>query len=158
MPVKLHQPVAGMNTGETYTGPLEAWLVVNGYASDGADTNKVDVTGVVEAENPTLAANREDADATPEGVEDADNARELDKPQQIDVPHVVVGGEANEEFTKAKPKRDGRKKKVSEETPAVVTEATEAAEAAATNDALDSHSEQESVELFVGADEGDDDE
>lgn len=99
MTVAITSPVLGLAVGATYTGPLEPWLLAEGYARnsatvDGAvgaprayaDTfavdpnndNKVDYTGditadghntldaggkadgVLEADDPTVAANRED--------------------------------------------------------------------------------------------------
>jgi ABC-type Na+ efflux pump permease subunit len=40
MPVVLTQEVEGLNVGDTYTGPREAWLLAEGYADQaGYDTN-----------------------------------------------------------------------------------------------------------------------
>lgn len=60
MTVKLHQPVAGLGVGAEYVGPMEDWLVVNGYASRANDrTDKVDATDVTPDLDPTNPENRE---------------------------------------------------------------------------------------------------
>lgn len=60
MTVLLTSPVAGQDAGTEYSGPMEDWLVANGYASDGQPTDKVNSTGVTPDLDPTLAENREE--------------------------------------------------------------------------------------------------
>lgn len=60
MPVTLHQPAVGLNAGDSYTGPLEAWLVEEGYADDGVAADNTDNTGLDAVDDPTLAVNREE--------------------------------------------------------------------------------------------------
>lgn len=63
MPVTLTSPVEGLAVGATYTGPLEAWLLAEGYASqDGYTGPGVANTGDIAidpANDPTSAENRE---------------------------------------------------------------------------------------------------
>lgn len=84
MPVTIHQPVAGLAVGESYSGPLEPWLVVNGYAADGVLKDKSNLTGALPEQDPTLAENREPAgESEPvvlgEALEVKDNAVEDDE-------------------------------------------------------------------------------
>jgi hypothetical protein len=59
--VIMTSPTGGKKPGETYTGPLEAWYIKQGYAR--ATSNPTDhrnERGALPAENPMLASNRED--------------------------------------------------------------------------------------------------
>lgn len=65
MTVTLTSPVFGKNVGDTYTGTQEDWLLSQGYAERAGYTgpgvaNTGPMTAVLPAEDPTLAANRED--------------------------------------------------------------------------------------------------
>jgi hypothetical protein len=61
--VELTSPVLGQNPGYSYTGPLEAWLLAEGYAKQASYTGPgVANTGAADttvANDPTLASNRE---------------------------------------------------------------------------------------------------
>lgn len=64
MPVVLTAPAEGLQPGATYTGPREAWLLSNGYASQDGYTgpgvaNTGALTSVLPADDPNLAENRE---------------------------------------------------------------------------------------------------
>jgi hypothetical protein len=70
MAVTLTSPAVGQQPGYVYTGPLEDWLVKNGYALIVGDTtDKSKLTGSTPANDPTLASNREDPNS-PAGVAD----------------------------------------------------------------------------------------
>lgn len=157
MSVTLHQPVAGMDAGATYSGPMERWLVVNGYASDGAKTDKADVTGVLEDENPTLADHREapgeDFEVLGQKLEPKAKPVETGEREAAPLPaprNTVLGVEEDPEVTAANAplqevkKSSGRKAKVQE-----VAEA--AAEEAAGNS---EHSVEEPRENVPGAQHG----
>lgn len=117
MSVKLHQPVAGLGRGDTYSGPMESWLLANGYASREDDlTDKQNLTGVTEDQNPMLAENREDAGdevkVLGEGFEEPapENAPDAN-PQAIDLPderNLIVGVEEDDDVLDQVAERDGR--------------------------------------------------
>lgn len=141
MSVKLHQPVAGQDAGSTYTGPMEAWLVANGYASDSTGTDKVNVTGVAPDLDPQLADNREApgepfaVKGEPVGepalpVEDpASTGRRTPAPQDAQR-DATLGAPESKESKAATRRRDGRVFIAPLGTPAVQLEATRTAEAA----------------------------
>jgi hypothetical protein len=111
MTVKLHQPVAGLQAEEEYSGPMESWLLALGYASDPNDsTDKVNVTGVADvADDPTLAENREDP-GTPFAI--AGEEHEPDKTQLEPNPldglrNRTIGGEEDPEVQAQTEARDG---------------------------------------------------
>lgn len=54
MSVELTSPAGGLNRGDTYTGPLEAWLIAEGYATS---DRTMPVTKA--ASDPRLAEHRE---------------------------------------------------------------------------------------------------
>lgn len=64
MVVTITSEVFGKVPGETYTGPQEDWLLAQGYASQaayaGVGVANTGATAVTPANDPTLAANRED--------------------------------------------------------------------------------------------------
>lgn len=64
MAVTLTSPAYGKAVGETYTGPEEAWLLAEGYATQdgytGPGVSNTGATDVDPADDPTLQANRED--------------------------------------------------------------------------------------------------
>lgn len=68
MPVTLTSPAVGKQPGDTHTGPEEAWLLAEGYASQAAYTGPgVSNTGpatVDPDQDLTLASNREGVDET----------------------------------------------------------------------------------------------
>jgi hypothetical protein len=54
-------PTGGLAVGATYTGPLEAWYIAEGYArAQSAPVSHINERGVMPADNPMLASNRED--------------------------------------------------------------------------------------------------
>jgi len=61
--VTITSPVLGKAVGETYTGPLESWLLAQGYASQagytGPGVSNTGNTDVAPANDPRLATNRE---------------------------------------------------------------------------------------------------
>lgn len=59
MSVTLTSPVEGLSTGDTYSGPNEDWLVLNGYASRPGNFDGLHASDVPAVKDPTLAANRE---------------------------------------------------------------------------------------------------
>jgi len=143
MPVTLHQPVAGMETGTSYSGPMEDWLVAQGYASDGAPTDMVNLLDVTEDGNPTLAQHREDPLAQPTlfgtEVEVRDNAAELNalvaRPDAVYVP--AIGAEPDPEQDKLRASLDGRVGEVSKDLPSLQVAAVDkATEVAGTGDHL----------------------
>lgn len=61
MAVVMTSPTGGLAVGATYTGPLEAWYVKQGYArAQSAPVSHINERGALPAENPMLASNRED--------------------------------------------------------------------------------------------------
>ena len=64
MAVEITSPVLGKEVGESYTGPLEAWLLAEGYASQesytGVGVANTGATAVDPDDDPTVAANREE--------------------------------------------------------------------------------------------------
>lgn len=71
MSVKLTSPVLGQAVDFIYTGPLEAWLLAEGYAKRDGDTTPTSYSGVgvsntgdtaaAEDDDPTVRSNREAA-------------------------------------------------------------------------------------------------
>lgn len=63
MTVTLTSQVLGQEVGTTYTGPLEAWLLAEGYAKQdgytGVGVSNTGATDVAPANDPTLPENRE---------------------------------------------------------------------------------------------------
>lgn len=63
MAVELTSPVLGQEPGYSYTGPLESWLLAEGYAKQadytGVGVSNTGATSVDPDEDPTLAENRE---------------------------------------------------------------------------------------------------
>lgn len=63
MSVTLASPVLGLNVGDTYTGPLESWLLAEGYASQdgyaGPGVSNVGAAADVPDNDPRLHDNRE---------------------------------------------------------------------------------------------------
>lgn len=105
MTVKLHQPVAGLDTGQEYTGPMEPWLVANGYAGTTDGVNKEHITGAAVEDDPTHAPNEiaEDADQAAAPVENGDR-----EPAPLQ-PRVVpkLGADEADESREAAEARDG---------------------------------------------------
>lgn len=66
MTVTMTSEALGKKVGETYTGPEEAWLLSEGYASQagytGVGVSNTGVSSVVPSKDLTLASNREDHD------------------------------------------------------------------------------------------------
>lgn len=61
MAVVMTTPTGGLAVGATYTGPLEAWYIKQGYArAQSAPVSHINERGATPAENPMLASNRED--------------------------------------------------------------------------------------------------
>lgn len=144
MAVTLTSPVAGQDAGTEYSGPMEAWLVANGYAKDSELTDKSKVTGVKADQDPTLASNREaqrekleilgtKVEGDPEKpVEDGQR-----KPEPLPVVEVPFVGQTDESGLREQLDGSVNADEVSDETPAVQAAATEAAEdAAGTGDNL----------------------
>lgn len=63
MAVTLTSPVLGQAPGYSYTGPLEGWLLAEGYAKrtgyTGVGVSNTGATAVVPDQDPTKASNRE---------------------------------------------------------------------------------------------------
>lgn len=64
MPVILTSPVEGLERGDTYEGPNEAWLLENGYAAAIDPDDIPDLDHLVGADYPAEVVERND-DATP---------------------------------------------------------------------------------------------
>lgn len=58
-PVTLHQPVEGLDRGDTYTGPREDFYVQEGYASRAKDSDGTHATSGSAKNDARLAVNRE---------------------------------------------------------------------------------------------------
>ena len=95
MSVELTSPVCGLDTGDTYSGDLEEWLVASGYAKRDGEIPPIPEAGL----DPTLAENREvpgekpsflgselDTDSSKEPVETG--AREPKQVEPRAVPHI----------------------------------------------------------------------
>lgn len=67
MTVELTSPALGLEVGDTYTGPEEAWLLAEGYAKQdgytGPGVSNTGPTDVEPDEDPGLAENREEPPA-----------------------------------------------------------------------------------------------
>lgn len=63
MTVNITSPVLGKNVGDTYTGPLEAWLLAEGYASQagytGPGVSNTGAASTTPGNDPRLHSNRE---------------------------------------------------------------------------------------------------
>lgn len=118
MAVTLTQPVAGQDRESEYSGPMEDWLVANGYAKTSDGKDKTNVTGVKADKDPTLAENREDAGEElalfgKSGKIDSekpveDGSREAEPIPFTNVPGI--GDEQDDELTETREKLDGRVK------------------------------------------------
>lgn len=133
MTVKLHQPVAGLGVGAEYVGPMEDWLVVNGYASRANDrTDKVDVTDVTPDLDPTNADNREAPGELFQvlGEEYEPDVAQLDPKPLHKRRKRIVGTKEDPEAAAQTAERDGRVNpdEVTNEPPVEQVEAEEAAE------------------------------
>ncbi len=139
MAVTLTQPVAGQDRDSEYSGPMEDWLIANGYAkaSDGKD--KVNITGVKADKDPTLAANREEAGEelalfgedgkikSEKPVEDG--SREAEPVPFANVPGI--GDTEDDELTETREKLDGRVDEVKKGQVSLEKASTRAAEKSA---------------------------
>lgn len=66
-PVTLHQPVEGLDRGDTYSGPNEDWLVAEGYATRAKGGDGLHATSGSAKNDQRLAENREaPADGPPQ--------------------------------------------------------------------------------------------
>lgn len=71
MPVVITSPVGGLAPGATYTGPLEAFYLAEGYArAQSNPVSHINERGRLKKDDPTLAQNREGPN-TPAGAPQA---------------------------------------------------------------------------------------
>lgn len=94
MTVELTSPVLGQDVGYEYTGPLEAWLLAEGYAKqadyDGPGVSNTGAASVDPDQDPRVAANRE-APRFP--AQDATNVTIANDADNLTKDRFPVGGE-----------------------------------------------------------------